>query len=146
MRLTGGHQRDRIVDWLLAHIPAPILLNPERVAIKFAVALSGLVSMLVVRPASLNALLPHWIVLIWGATWLLGGMFGLVGYWRSHRPLEMAGHRLIILGVIVYGTSVAEVAGSRAVTTVILISVIAACSATRLLIASGSRLSRRRHR
>ena len=147
---TGGQSaknwRTRTVDWLIDRTPSPVLLNPERVAIKVAVALSGFLAMLAVRPESLSALLPHWIVLIWGATWFLGGMFGLVGYWRSWRLVEMAGHRLIILGSVVYGVSILTVAGARALTAVILIGVVAGCSLIRLLIASGSRLSRRRHR
>lgn len=136
--------QERTVDWLILHTPSPVLLNPERVAIKVAVAMSGLVTMLVVHPGSLSALLPHWVILVWGATWLLGGVFGLIGYVGSHRPLEMAGHRLIILGACVFAVAIISVAGMRALTTVIIVAVIAACSAVRLLIAAGSRLVRRR--
>lgn len=139
-------RRERAVDWLLLHLPGPVLLNPERVAIKSACALIGLTALLFIRPTSISALLPSWVVYVWGATWFLGGVFELLGYWRSVRAVEAAGHRLIILGSLVYGVAIAQRVGLPGYPTVVIIAFIAACSGVRLLIAAGSRLSRQRRR
>ena len=138
--------RERAVVWLLHRIPTAILVAPERVALKSACALIGFTAIVAVRPSSLNALLPAWSVYVWGATWLLGGLAGLTGYWRSSREIERAGHWLIIAGALEYAVAVAVVVGAPGYATVILIAVLAACSGIRLLVAAGARLSRKRRR
>lgn len=144
MPFTGAtSRRDRAVDWLIAHIPAPLLVNPERVAVAGAIALIGATTLVFVRPASLSALLPHWVIYLWGVTWLLGGLFALVGNWRCWRAVEMAGHRLIILGAVVYGLAVAVAAGLTGFVSILLIAIVVGLpSAIRLLVAAGSRRTR----
>jgi len=137
-------RREQAVIWLLHRIPTAILVAPERVAIKAACALIGLTAIVAVRPSSLNALLPAWSVYVWGTTWLLGGLAGLTGYWRSSREIERAGHWLIIGGAIVYAVAVAYVLGPSGYATVVLVAFIALCSLVRLLVAAGARLSRKR--
>lgn len=136
----------RAVNWLIANLPAPLLIAPERVAIKFGVAVIGLTTLIISRPQSLNSLLPHWVIDVWGVTWLLGGLFGLLGYFRSARAVEQAGHRLIILGGTVYMIALAILVGWPAFPSIILFAVVAGCSVIRLLVAAGARASRRRTR
>lgn len=138
--------QDRAVDWLIARIPSPVLINPERVAIKTAVAIIGLIALIFVRPSSLNALLPGWTVDVWGVAWMLGGSFGLVGYWRNNRTVEAAGHRLIILGAAVYAIAIVVVVGSPGYASVVLMALIAGCSIIRLLVAAGAKRTRQRGR
>lgn len=133
-----------VIGWLVHRTPAPMLVNPERVALKTAVALIGLVSLVFIRPTSLNALLPQWTVYVWGVSWFLGGCFGLYGYWHSNRPIEAAGHRFIILGAVVYATSIGVVIGAPGFAAIAMIAVLAFCSVIRLLIAAAAKLSRRR--
>ena len=140
MKRTRGQ---RVNDFLIRHIPTPILLNPERVAIKGATLLSGAATLAFVQPTSLAALLPTWVVYLWAAAWFLGGVFGLVGYWRSIRAVEMAGHQLILLGAVVYGLALGLVVGATALVAIILVGVIAGCSGVRILVATGSRHTRR---
>ena len=138
-------RRERAVIWLLHRIPTAVLVAPERVAIKAACALIGFTAFFI-RPTSLNALLPQWSVYVWGATWLLGGLAGLTGYWRSSREIERAGHWLIIAGALEYAVAIAAVVGGPGYATVTLLALIAMCSLVRLLVAAGARLSRNRRR
>lgn len=132
-----------IVARLVRHMPAPVLLNPERVTIKAAVTLIGVTALVAVRPSSLSALLPHWVIYVWGVTWLLGGLFGLGGYWLSYRPVEMAGHRLIVLGATVYAVAIGVRVGAPAYAVIVLVGFVAVPSIVRMLIASAARLSRK---
>lgn len=136
--------RGSLVQRIVHLTPTPILVNPERVVIKSVVAVCGLTSLVAVEPNSLGALLPRWAVVVWGATWLLGGVCGLLGYWMPRRYLERTGHWLIIAGAVEYAISVAAVIGARGYVSILLVLFVAFCSAMRLLVAASARRSRRR--
>lgn len=135
--MHGGF-RDRLLLWLVAHIPTPVLVAPERVLIQVAVIVIGLTGVTVARPGSLVDLLPTWLVYEWAATLLIGGVASMAGHWRGHRRLDRMGSWLLIIGASTYAVGVLLTGGLRATTAAVIYLGIAGAAATRLLVGSAA--------
>lgn len=124
--------------WLVDHLPAPVLMAPERVLIQVCVVIIGITGLTVARPGSLSELLPTWLVVEWAATLLAGGLASMVGYWRDMRRLDRMGSSLVLLGSVTYAAGVLITAGLRGMPAVVIYLGIAGAAAVRLLVGSAA--------
>ena len=132
---------ERVIRWLVLHIPEPVLTAPERVLINFACAAIGLSGLIGARPGSLLALWPRWVVIEWAAAMFLGGLFALVGYWAGRRSMARLGYLLIGIASVVYGVAALVVFGWEALAVALIFLGVAVAKGIRLLVGSAIRNS-----
>lgn len=65
-------------------------------------------------PRAVDALLPDWMRVLWGAYLLVGGVMTLIGLLSGNRRVEKIGLLLLVGPAVAYGTAVATVGGLRA--------------------------------
>lgn len=138
---------ERLVDWLLAHLPQRVAAAPERILLNTAVALIGLAALVGLavgtgpRPSSLLTLWPGWLSWEWAAAMLAGGSCALVGYLRGRRSTERFGYLLTLAAAALYGVSVLVVFEVHGIFSAVIYLGIACAKAIRLAVTSAARAS-----
>lgn len=146
-KVTGWWPRVRL--WLCAHLPRGLIVDPYGWFLALLCVLSGLPTMLGLNePSGIDALLPAWLVLGWGACLTIGGLGLLCGLTsiRGSRdgyhvvtrlPCYRLGLRLLAIASVVYAYAVASVAGWGAVTLAAILLAFAGANGVRLLTLGG---------
>jgi hypothetical protein len=133
------HRPDRASMWLLRHLPEVVMTAPERIFLKFAVAMVGLGILLSgSRPGSIFAGLPRFVVLELGVTFVLGGTAALAGIVSNRRALERLGLAATAFASASYAVTVALLSGWQAATTIVIFIGLAMAALTRLLVSSAA--------
>lgn len=73
---------------------------PYQALIGMLMIISGL-SKILPSGEPIMPLSPYWLSAIAGVIYLFGGSCILVGMWRSNIPIEVVGHVLLVMGVLV---------------------------------------------
>lgn len=151
VRLDELPLRDRIRIWLTTHLPAGLLWHPFEWFVAVLCVISGTVALVWhVDSASLDALLPHPFLKVWGAALLVGAVALMRGlssiralsadrYVVTRVPAYRLGLRLLGLAVSVYIAALITFAGwSGVLASVVPAAFVAMCS-IRLLSLGGRR-------
>lgn len=107
-------RRERLRWKLLQRIPQSILLHPFEVYIAGLAVLSG-APLLIGKPGpeTINAVLPLWLVRVWGTMLITGALLVLIGLLRPRGRLERLGHTLLAPASLVYGLAIIAAIGWR---------------------------------
>lgn len=132
------------IVWVAGRIPPKLVADPERVALHLAFVILGAGGILFVQPGSLNTLLPVWAGYAWAAALLIGGLAAVIGYWTDRTAPTRLGHRLLLLGSMVIVVSLAAVIGTRALTTIVIFTLIGLAYMVRLTVSQAARIILRR--
>lgn len=102
---------------------------PEELFMAAVVLLSGITLLLAPpKPTSLNALLPHWLVVLWASALVIGGALICLGMFRRGFAAELAGLTLLAWVSPAYAVLVFYRVGERGIFTVaIVLAYAAAC-------------------
>ncbi len=113
--------------------------SPERIFLKFAVAMVGVGILLNAgRSTSIFASLPRFVVVELGLTFVLGGTSALVGIVFSRRALERFGLAATAFASLSYAVIVAVLYGLQGVASITIFVGLAAASLVRLLVSSAA--------
>lgn len=95
-------RRDRLVLWLAARIPAPLLAEPERFFLATACLLIGVDAALAHTGGRVLGRDTPLIAVEFGVCFIAGGMLTLAGLWRHRVWVERAGQALTALGCAIF--------------------------------------------
>ena len=151
VRLDELPRRDHIRIWLITRMPAGLLWHPFEWFVAVLCVISGTASLVWrVDSASLDALLPHPFLKVWGAALLIGAVALMRGLSSIHAvsadryvvtrvPAYRLGLRLLGLAVSVYIAALVGYAGwSGVIASVVPAAFVAMCG-IRLLSLGGRR-------
>lgn len=124
---------------ILRYLPAVVMAAPERIFLKFAVAVIG-VGLLVGAgsPDSTLAEFPTWAIYELGITFLLGGSCALIGIVRSSRALERFGLAATGFASVMYAFGIAVLYGTSRYPGIVIFSGLALACLTRLLVSTAA--------
>lgn len=124
----------RFAQTVVAHLPAPLIRDTERVMLNAATGIVGVTSLLALQePGTIAVILPAPLLVMWSATLIAGSVFVLYGMFRARRPIERAGLMLTGIGCLIYAAALFSVGGPRAQIIGGLFLLIAATKGIRLL-------------
>ncbi len=134
-----SRRADRASMWLLRHLPEVVMTAPERIFLKFAVAMVGVGILLNgSRSGGVFANLPRFVVLELGVTFVLGGASALAGIILHRRALERLGLAATAFASASYALTVSLLFGWRAATSAIIFVGLMLAALTRLLVSSAA--------
>lgn len=107
-------QRTR--SWVLRHVPQFVLLRPYELFISMLCLISGIPLVGgAPAPSSIEALLPPFLVRLWGFELLLGALLVAYGLVRPRTIWERVGHTLLGPAAVVYGLAIVTVLGMKGI-------------------------------
>lgn len=140
----------RVRLWLLQHLPVGLVAEPFAVFLALLCVISGLPTMLhLSEPSPIEALLPHSLVVGWGACLTIGGLAMLCGVFSirtmpgglqhvvTRVPVYRLGLRLLGISSLVYAYSVFSLPGWNAPILVTILMLFSAVTGVRLLTLGG---------
>jgi hypothetical protein len=128
-------RRHRIAVRLLTFLPSIVLHAPERVALKVACVIIGVISLWRPPPAgSIAAISPRHIVVEWSIGFIVGGVLTLVGMYLRRGVIERAGLAFFAFGSVWFAA--AAIVWGRGFAVAVIFSMIAAASLIRLVLSS----------
>lgn len=104
----------RFAHWIVFHWPEPIVFNPFELFLGGLCVLSGLPFLLSVtpEPGSLEALLPRWLVLVWGIELVAGGGSTIIGILASRKSIYRFGMTLLGPAATCYAIAIITAVGA----------------------------------
>jgi hypothetical protein len=102
-----------VASWLVTTLPLKVVLNPFEVFIAALCVVSGLPLIVHTgsQPGSLQELLPHSFVVLWGVELTLGGTISLIGLLSSQHRVERWGIGILAPAAFAYGIAILVVTG-----------------------------------